>query len=810
MAAGDLNFNVGVDTAGAIRSVQNLNTALGNLTNAFRLTVAGISVGAIAKFSDEITSLKNRLMLLSDSQEQANNQFKALAAIAISSRTDVGATGDLYFRIARSAKELGISQAEAATITESLAKAMSASGLSARESAGPLLQLGQALQSGVFQGDELRSILEGLPPVAKALADQLGVPIGALKKMGSEGQITSQDFIKAMRAARDSIEQDFAKTIPTIGQAFNDLKTATALAFNEMESKSNTGQNFALAIEYLGFQMFKLSQNIDQIIGPLSTLIKVIGAIAAFTIVGRVLIWITEIIGFFGAGITMLITRFGLIKDIFLNFGKTLEVMGGGFLGLGKILGFVLTPLLKIAGGLVTIGAAAGTFLGLDKLFDWFKGLGDSNSESRVELENYRKELSKFKEGLDTTAGKPAPAFLDPAKMLKARQELEQIVVTYQRANDAQIKRLELEQSMIGMGEQQRAVKQALSELETNYLQEINKLVDDYRKKSESKNKEDQAALPLIQKAIGDVSAAYVEQIDKVRELTNANFALGEAEKQRLALAEFSIKSQIDGSKNLQKIQDDMAKMTMTELQKKYYDIDAAARDSAKSAIDAENSRRRSLKLAAMTADEERRYYEQSAQGADALKQKTEELYQQGRKFSTGWKKSFMEFTDEATNAAKQAERIFQKMTSGMEDLIVGFAKTGKFEFRSFLNSVLEDLLRSQVRQLMAQIFNLSGGRGSSGGGLLGGIGNLLGFANGGMIPTNAPVLVGEKGPEILGGVGGRTVIPNDQLGGGTTNVVYNINAVDAMSFKQMVAADPGFIYAVTQQGARGVPATRR
>ena len=171
MAAGDLNFNVGVDTAGAIRSVQNLNTALGNLTNAFRLTVAGISVGAIAKFSDEITSLKNRLMLLSDTQEQANNQFKALAAIAISSRTDVGATGDLYFRIARSAKELGISQAEAATITESLAKAMSASGLSARESAGPLLQLGQALQSGVFQGDELRSILEGLPPVAKALAD---------------------------------------------------------------------------------------------------------------------------------------------------------------------------------------------------------------------------------------------------------------------------------------------------------------------------------------------------------------------------------------------------------------------------------------------------------------------------------------------------------------------------------------------------------------------------------------------------------------------------------------------------------------
>jgi len=810
MAAGDLNFNVGVDTAGAIRSISNLNNALGSLTNAFRLTVAGISVGAIAKFSDEITSLKNRLMLLSDSQEQANVQFKALAAIAISARTDIGATGDLYFRIARSAKELGISQAEAGVITESLAKAMSASGLSAKESAGPLLQLGQALQSGVFQGDELRSILEGLPPVAKALADQLGVPIGALKKMGSEGQITSQDFIKAMRAARDSIEQDFAKTIPTIGQAFNDLKTATALAFNEIESKSNTGQNFALAIEYLGFQIYKLSQNIDAIIGPLSTFIKVAGAILAFTVVGRIIIWVSETVAFFATALTTLWTRFGLIKDIALNFGKTLEALGGGFAAIGSLAQFILGPILKLAGGLVTIGAAVGTFLGLDKLFDWFKGLGDSNSESRVELENYRKELGKFKGQLDTTAGAPAPAFLDPVKMLKARQEMEQIVINYQRQNAEQVKRLELEQSLIGLGEQQKNVKQALSELESNYIQEITKLVDEYRKKSESKNKEDQAALPLIQEAIQKVSGAYSEQIEKVRELTNANFILAEAEKQRLALSEFSIKNQIDSTKNLQKIQDDMAKMTMTDLEKKYYDIDIAARDSAKSAVDAENSRRRSLKLAAMTTDEEKRYYEEARRGTDELKQKTSELYNQGRQFSTGWKNAFQSYIDDATNAAKAAERIFAKTTGAMEDLIVNFAKTGKFEFKSFMNSILEELLRSQVRSMIAQIFQI-GNAGNSGGsgGLMGSIGNLLGFANGGIIPTNAPVLVGERGPELISGASGRVVTPNEQLGMGPSYVTYNINAVDARSFKDLVASDPSFIYAVSQQGAKGVPGRR-
>jgi hypothetical protein len=53
-------------------------------------------------------------------------------------------------------------------------------------------------------------------------------------------------------------------------------------------------------------------------------------------------------------------------------------------------------------------------------------------------------------------------------------------------------------------------------------------------------------------------------------------------------------------------------------------------------------------------------------------------------------------------------------------------------------------------------------------------------------------------------------VIPNGQaFGGGSTSVTYNINAVDAMSFKQMIAADPSFLYAVTQQGSKGMPVRR-
>jgi phage-related minor tail protein len=143
-----------------------------------------------------------------------------------------------------------------------------------------------------------------------------------------------------------------------------------------------------------------------------------------------------------------------------------------------------------------------------------------------------------------------------------------------------------------------------------------------------------------------------------------------------------------------------------------------------------------------------------------------------------------------------------------MEDSIVNFVKTGKFGFKDFAASILEDLLRIQVRQAMVGIFGSIGSTSGTGGGGFN-LGSLLGFANGGIVPTNQPVLVGERGPEVISGAGGRFVTPNNQLGGGTTVVTYNINAVDAPSFKAMIARDPSFIHAVAQQGAKSVP-TRR
>jgi lambda family phage tail tape measure protein len=176
------------------------------------------------------------------------------------------------------------------------------------------------------------------------------------------------------------------------------------------------------------------------------------------------------------------------------------------------------------------------------------------------------------------------------------------------------------------------------------------------------------------------------------------------------------------------------------------------------------------------------------------------------RDFAKGWEKAYNTYVESAKENFETAGRIFGKITQGMEDAVVEFSRTGKFEFKDFLNTILEELLRSQVRQLIAQVL---GGGGGGGGGGFKSLTNLLGFANGGVVPTNGPVIVGERGPELLVGASGNRVIPNNALGGGGS-VTYNISAVDARSFKELVASDPSFIYAVTEQGRKTVPFSRR
>jgi lambda family phage tail tape measure protein len=184
------------------------------------------------------------------------------------------------------------------------------------------------------------------------------------------------------------------------------------------------------------------------------------------------------------------------------------------------------------------------------------------------------------------------------------------------------------------------------------------------------------------------------------------------------------------------------------------------------------------------------------------------EIQEQQSTFSYGWEKAYREYAENANDAARAGADAFRKATKGMEDSIVGFAKTGKFEWKSFVADMAETILRSNVQKLIANLFGgggMGGGSGSSSGYYNSGNQQRFGgyFAQGGMIPAGKFGVVGESGAEFVSGPAQVTPMP-------TQSVTYNINAVDALSFRQLVARDPGFIHAVAAQGARTIPGGRR
>jgi lambda family phage tail tape measure protein len=176
------------------------------------------------------------------------------------------------------------------------------------------------------------------------------------------------------------------------------------------------------------------------------------------------------------------------------------------------------------------------------------------------------------------------------------------------------------------------------------------------------------------------------------------------------------------------------------------------------------------------------------------------------RDFSTGWADAMDDYVENATNGAQQARRIFEQATQGMEDAIIRFVKTGKFNFKDLINDLLTTLLRSRLQELFARIFGGAGARSNSPGlfdvlgSVASSIGKFVGFkGDGGMIGKGEYGIAGERGPELITGPANVTPLMGNQ-------VTYNINAVDAASFQELLARDPQFLFAVSETGRQSLP----
>jgi lambda family phage tail tape measure protein len=187
------------------------------------------------------------------------------------------------------------------------------------------------------------------------------------------------------------------------------------------------------------------------------------------------------------------------------------------------------------------------------------------------------------------------------------------------------------------------------------------------------------------------------------------------------------------------------------------------------------------------------------------------------RTWEAGWSEAFANYRDSAQNAAESAKTSFTVFTTGVEDAFVNMFKSGdvsfknlKKGFKDLANSMIADFIRIEAKKAILGLFGMFAGSSTLAGAAVTG---LPGYANGGSIPAKQLSIVGERGPELFMPKNAGTIIPNNMLGGGQTNntaVTYNIQAVDASSFRSMLARDPEFIHNVAEQGRRQMPIRSR
>lgn len=185
---------------------------------------AALGVREIQQYADAWTEAGNKIRASATAAGVQARSLDSLKDGANDARVAFGDYVDLYARLIRSASGVAKSENEIAAATNAVAKAFKAGGASASEQAAGILQLGQALGSGVLQGDELRSLRENAPVVAQAIATEFKTTISGLKQLGAEGKLTSDRVFRAIINAIPGIEKQFASTNQTIGDGFMALR----------------------------------------------------------------------------------------------------------------------------------------------------------------------------------------------------------------------------------------------------------------------------------------------------------------------------------------------------------------------------------------------------------------------------------------------------------------------------------------------------------------------------------------------------------------------------------------------------------
>ncbi|MET0363422.1 MAG: tape measure protein [Sphingobium sp.] len=753
--------------------------------NAIRGALAGVSAVALARsfltISDEAKKLDATLKLATSGFGSFGQAQEDVRRIADETRSGLVETSSLYANFVRGAKELGGTQAEAARATETFSKTLKISGADANQAASATLQFGQALAAGALRGDELNSILEASPRLARLLADAMGRPIGEIKKLGEEGALTSDKLLKALTDTKFTagIDSEFRQLPVTFDDAMTKVYNAAITTFSAFDKG---GQFSSMLASFFGEGADGFSGMEE---GAFDTGAEIRATFAGLTDVFRPLIDAAT------SAFDQISFKALSARDDIGNILRLIDNVDNALIGIdnaarrfdngvkstlneaarragNKGRGFSMTPLVKEAD-------RAGTYL---KAFD------ASTQRSRGERaeERFRNAIGGYDVMGNPIAGTPtAPRGTPPRPSAPASGSGKKTSTPKSKLNPEAFAREEasLNDRILSLKAEEVTGITERAKLETDRIEASRAAAQKEIERDERMTAAEKAKIIALSDTVAALQAAKV--------VTERDKELAEQVAQARA-------------GNLRYEQD-----VLQEL--------ANAADTRQARLEAE----RRL-LASMEAQERAQLEAEIAAGkiADATKARADlATSQTARRGATergldGPLAQYQRRFDPDNQKDRVEELVVQELDmvrDGISD-----ALTRRLGIKDpLISGLLDMLIENVIMKPIAEALSKSGG--GVLGGLVKGIGSALGIsgarAAGGPVQGGKTYLVGEKGPELFRAGASGTIIPNDQLAGaaarGMTGVaavrpVYNSTIISAPRFDLSGAVITPKLYADMQR----------
>ena len=237
------------DTDTAAQTAQKGIGALKTGYTALIGVMGGIGIGLglreLAEAADSYTNLSARINIATSEGGNFTQAMAGVHQVALMTNTSLDATAGLFTKVNDVGKQMGMTQQQSLDLVKTINMAIQTGGGDAAASEAAIVQLTQALQSGVLRGDEFNSIMEQAPGISKALAQSLGVTTGELRKMAENGELSAEKVIQALQQQSTAIEADYAKFPTTIGNALQRIATQWQILIGTMDQANGASATVA-------------------------------------------------------------------------------------------------------------------------------------------------------------------------------------------------------------------------------------------------------------------------------------------------------------------------------------------------------------------------------------------------------------------------------------------------------------------------------------------------------------------------------------------------------------------------------------